>query len=102
VYVLLSSSLIYLFNSVLHCFSGSEFEEREHLLAQPCRYTPELKFRFTSREDVLTQYNFGQYVVTHRFCSTCRTSMGPAGAPGRPFDGLIVINVRTIDRVDLD
>jgi hypothetical protein len=102
VYVLLSSPLLYLFNWVLRCFSGSEFEEREHSLTRPRRYTPKPKFRFTSGEDGLTRYEFRQHVVTHRFCSTCGTSMGPVGAPGGPFDALVVINVRTIDGVDLD
>jgi hypothetical protein len=28
--------------------------------------------------------------------------MGLVGAPGGPFDGLVVVNARTIDGVDLD
>jgi hypothetical protein len=72
------------------------------MLTQPRRYTPKTKFRFTSGEDGLTQYQFGHHVVSHRFCSTCGTSIGPIGAPGGPFDGVVVINTRTIDGVDLD
>ncbi|KAJ7865601.1 hypothetical protein B0H14DRAFT_3442854 [Mycena olivaceomarginata] len=98
----LSSPLFYLFNSVLRCFSGSEFEEREHSLTWPCRYTPKPKFRFTCGKDGLTQYELGQHVIVHRFCLACGTSMGPVGAPGRPFNGLVVVNARTIDGVDLD
>ncbi|KAJ7764449.1 Mss4-like protein, partial [Mycena olivaceomarginata] len=76
--------------------------EFEHPDIYSFRYTPKTKFRFTSGEDGLTQYQFGHHIVSHRFCSTCGTSLGPVGAPGGPFDGLVVVNTRTIDGVDLD
>ncbi|KAJ7764453.1 glutathione-dependent formaldehyde-activating GFA [Mycena olivaceomarginata] len=67
-------------------------------------YTPNTKFRFTSGEDGLTQYQFGRHIISisHRFCSTCGTSIGPVGAPGGRHDGVVVVNTRTIDGVDLD
>ncbi|KAJ7320980.1 glutathione-dependent formaldehyde-activating GFA [Mycena albidolilacea] len=82
---------------VMNC-NCSICEDRGYL----CVYTPKTKFRFTSGEDGLTQYQFGHHDVSHRFCSTCGTSLGPVGAPGRPFDRVVVVNTRTIDGVDLD
>ncbi|KAJ7857627.1 glutathione-dependent formaldehyde-activating GFA [Mycena olivaceomarginata] len=60
-------------------------------------FTPEDKFRFTAGEQELTQYVFGSKNVSHRFCSTCGTSIGPLVSK----DGFVVINTRTIDGVDL-
>ncbi|KAJ7211492.1 Mss4-like protein [Mycena haematopus] len=62
-------------------------------------YTPEDKFRFTSGSDSdLTKYEFGARNVGHRFCATCGTSIGPAFAKL----GMVVVNTRTIDGIDLD
>ncbi|KAJ6512122.1 Mss4-like protein [Mycena vitilis] len=47
--------------------------------------------------DDLTLYAFGSKNVSHRFCSTCGTSIGPAF----PSRGFVVINTRTIDDIDL-
>ncbi|KAJ7071855.1 Mss4-like protein [Mycena belliarum] len=60
-------------------------------------YTPENKFRFTEGADGLTTYLFASGNISHRFCTTCGTSIGPMVAKR----GLVVVNTRTIDNVDL-
>ncbi|KAJ7749606.1 hypothetical protein B0H14DRAFT_2326236, partial [Mycena olivaceomarginata] len=78
---------------VMNC-NCSIYEARGHLLVRPPLLSSFLY--------IFNSYEFRQYVVTHRFCLTCGTSMGLVGAPGGPFDGLVVVNARTIDGVDLD
>ncbi|KAJ7764452.1 Mss4-like protein [Mycena olivaceomarginata] len=41
--------------------------DRGHL----CVYTPSDQFRFAAGKDELTQYEFGNHFVIHRFCSKC-------------------------------
>ncbi|KAK7048228.1 GFA domain-containing protein [Favolaschia claudopus] len=61
-------------------------------------YCPEDKFKLTSgSDDDLSKYSFASHSVSHRFCSSCGTSIGPP-FPGR---GMVVVNTRTIDGVDL-
>ncbi|KAJ6508975.1 glutathione-dependent formaldehyde-activating GFA [Mycena sanguinolenta] len=62
-------------------------------------FTPENKFRFTNGSaDDLTTYEFGKGNLSHKFCSTCGTSIGPAASK----QGCVVVNARTIDGIDLD
>ncbi|KAJ6508958.1 Mss4-like protein, partial [Mycena sanguinolenta] len=62
-------------------------------------FTPEDKFRFTSGSEVdMTKYEFGSCNVGHRFCSTCGTSIGPTVVKR----GMVIINTRTIDSIDLE
>ncbi|KAF7346140.1 GFA domain-containing protein [Mycena sanguinolenta] len=62
-------------------------------------YTPEDKFRFTNgSDDDMAHYEFGARNVGHRFCKVCGTSIGPAFQKW----GMVVVNTRTIDGVDLD
>ncbi|KAJ6620790.1 Mss4-like protein, partial [Mycena sp. CBHHK59/15] len=61
-------------------------------------FTLDSKFKFTKgSEDDLTTYEFGDKKITHRFCSTCGTSIGPTFS-GK---GFVVVNTRTLDNVDL-
>ncbi|KAJ7645507.1 Mss4-like protein [Mycena polygramma] len=61
-------------------------------------FTPENKFRFTTgtAED-LTVYKFGTCMLSHRFCSTCGTTIGPAVSE----KGFVAVNTRTVDGIDL-
>ncbi|KAJ7211490.1 Mss4-like protein [Mycena haematopus] len=60
---------------------------------------PRRQFRFTSGSDAdLTKYEFGSGYVGHRFCSTCGTSIGPTVVKR----GMVVVNARTVDGIDLD
>ncbi|KAJ6508983.1 Mss4-like protein [Mycena sanguinolenta] len=62
-------------------------------------YTTADRFRFTSGSDAdITKYEFNTRHVGHRFCSTCGTSIGPT-VPSR---GLMVVNARSIDGIDLE
>ncbi|KAJ6508981.1 glutathione-dependent formaldehyde-activating GFA [Mycena sanguinolenta] len=87
---------------VMNC-NCSICEDRGYLNVTPTaatrRYTPEDKFRLTSGlDDDMTKYEFGARNVGHRFCKVCGTSIGPA------FEkrGMVIVNTRTIDGVDLD
>ncbi|KAJ6486819.1 glutathione-dependent formaldehyde-activating GFA [Mycena sanguinolenta] len=62
-------------------------------------FTPEDKFKFTSGSEAdLTKYEFASGTVGHRFCSTCGTSIGPTYA----IKGMVVVNTRTVDGIDLE
>ncbi|KAJ7787991.1 hypothetical protein B0H14DRAFT_2628745 [Mycena olivaceomarginata] len=80
-------------NAEIKTHTGGCHCKRGHLGA----FTSEDKFRFTAGEQELTQYVFGSKIVSHRFCSTCGTSIGALVSQR----GFVVINTRTIDGVDL-
>ncbi|KAF8208759.1 Mss4-like protein [Mycena galopus ATCC 62051] len=62
-------------------------------------FTPEDKFRFTSGGHAdLTTYKFATHTLHHRFCKVCGSSIGPSV----PTKGLVVVNTRTVDNIDLD
>ncbi|KAJ7502377.1 Mss4-like protein [Mycena galericulata] len=61
-------------------------------------YTLDKMFRFTTGSaDDLTTYRFGGDKIIHRFCRVCGTSIGPVV----PVRGMVVVNTRTIDGIDL-
>ncbi|KAF7365367.1 GFA domain-containing protein [Mycena venus] len=63
-------------------------------------FTPENRFKFTSGSaDDLTTYEFGDRLLSHRFCSTCGTAIGVLFH--HPQRGFVAINTRTIDGIDL-
>ncbi|KAJ6536994.1 Mss4-like protein [Mycena capillaripes] len=63
-------------------------------------YTPETKFRFIAGSETdLTKYEFATRSASHRFCSTCGTSIGPVGKG--ILAGVVVVNARTVDGIDL-
>ncbi|KAF7336922.1 GFA domain-containing protein [Mycena venus] len=63
-------------------------------------YVREEKFKFTAgSEDDLTKYEFASRTASHRFCSTCGSSIGPIGKG--ILEGVVVVNVRTVDGIDL-
>lgn len=56
-------------------------------------------FAFTTGSaDNLTTYEFGSKKIKHRFCRICGSTIGPAV----PSHGFVVINVRTVDGIDLE
>ncbi|KAJ7134507.1 Mss4-like protein, partial [Mycena epipterygia] len=58
----------------------------------------ENNFRFTTGSaDDLTKYAFKSNSIIHRFCPTCGTPIGATA----PAQGIVVINTRTIDDIDL-
>ncbi|KAK7048227.1 GFA domain-containing protein [Favolaschia claudopus] len=78
---------------VMNC-NCSICEDRGYLMI----YAPEDKFHFTSGSEAdLTSYEFGSNVIRHRFCKSCGSSLGPVVAKR----GMVVINTRTIEDVDL-
>jgi len=62
-------------------------------------YTLESMFTFTAGSaDDLTTYEFASKKVKHRFCRICGTSIGPT----MPARGMVIVNTRTIDGIDLE
>ncbi|KAJ7758554.1 Mss4-like protein [Mycena maculata] len=60
-------------------------------------FTHDNKFKFTAGADEVTTYKFGSNNVHHRFCRVCGTTIGPVV----PVKGMVVVNTRTIDDIDL-
>ena len=69
---------------------------RAHPGCRACRYAPESKFRFVegTREE-LSLYQFGKKTVRHYFCPACGVAFLTAAF------GHVVVNVRTVDGVDV-
>ncbi|KAJ7644252.1 Mss4-like protein [Roridomyces roridus] len=62
-------------------------------------YAPIDKFEFTTgTADDMTEYEFGGNKVKHRFCRTCGSHVGASV----PCYGLVVVNTRTLDELELE
>jgi hypothetical protein len=57
------------------------------------------RFRLLSGEEDLSEYRFGTQVAVHRFCRTC--GIHPFYSP-RSHPGMVSVNVRCLDDVDLE
>ncbi len=61
---------------------------------------PQSELAITSGDDNLSEYRFYTEKIAHRFCKTC--GVQPlATAPGKDGTPMSMINVRTIDEIDL-
>ena len=62
---------------------------------------PGSDFKLLSGEGAMTEYQFNKHVIHHPFCATCGIQSyahgkGPGGGE------MVMVNVRTIDGVDVD
>ncbi len=63
-------------------------------------FVPEAQFTLRSGEDALTDYQFGQKVIHHLFCSTCGIRAFARGK-GRDGSPMVAVNTRSLEGVDI-
>jgi hypothetical protein len=65
-------------------------------------FAPATQFRLLSGNADLTDFEFNEHIIQHKFCSTCGIQSFAIGTHPKTGDKMAAINVRCVDGVDVD